>query len=59
MKRLFELKTQNTFENHFVNEIKTRAEKYAAMQTIKKSQLNDYAKIRFVEKYTGYKLENI
>lgn len=59
VKRLFELKTQNTFENHFVNEIKTRAEKYAAMQTIKKSQLNDYAKIRFVEKYTGYKLENI
>ena len=58
VKSLFD-KTQNVFEKHFVNEIKTRAEKYAAMQTIKKLKLNDYAKIRFAEKYTGYKLENI
>ena len=58
VKLLFD-KTQNVFEKHFVNEIKTRAEKYAAMQTIKKLKLNDYAKIRFAEKYTGYKLENI
>lgn len=58
VKSLFD-KTQNVFEKHFINEIKTRAEKYAAMQTIKKLKLNDYAKIRFAEKYTGYKLENI
>lgn len=50
---------QTSFETKLVNEIRTRAEKYAAMVTIKKLKLNDYSKIRFVERYTGYKLEAI
>lgn len=59
IKKLFNYKRQKDFENSFVKEIKTRAEKFASMQAIKKLQLNDYNKIRFVEKYTGYRLENI
>lgn len=57
IKTLFNIKTQKKFEEEFVVAIKTRAEKYAAMSTIKKLSLNDYSKIRFAEKYTGYKLE--
>lgn len=52
-------KAQSVFEKEFVNLIRTRAEKYAAMCTIKKNKINDYSKIRFVENYTGYRLENI
>ena len=36
--------------------IRTRAEKYALIETIKKLRLNDYAKMVFASEYTGYKL---
>ena len=51
---LFNISNQTQFENMFREKIVTRAEKYAAINTIKEKNLNDYRKIRFVEKYTGY-----
>ncbi|MCD8290025.1 MAG: hypothetical protein LUC91_00815 [Prevotella sp.] len=57
MKELFGLKTQSTFEKNFREAIKTRAEKNAAINAIKELNLNDYKKIRFVEAYTGFKMD--
>lgn len=57
VKQIFSLKTQNAFEKNFVKTIKTRAEKYAVIQAIKRLRINDYSKIRFAEEYTGYKVQ--
>lgn len=54
MKNLFNIKNQSSFESQFAETVKTRAEKYAAMQMIKKLGLNDYSKIIFAVKHTGY-----
>lgn len=56
VKRLFAF-NQTRFENEFADYIKTRAEKYAIVDAIKRLHLNDYAKIRFIENYTGYKVQ--
>lgn len=54
MKNLFNIKNQSSFETQFAETVQTRAEKYAAMQMIKKLGLNDYSKIIFAVKHTGY-----
>lgn len=54
MKNLFNIKNQSSFETQFAEAVQTRAEKYAAMQMIKKLGLNDYSKIIFAVKHTGY-----
>lgn len=54
MKNLFNIKNQSSFETQFAEAVQTRAEKYAAMQIIKKLGLNDYSKIIFAVKHTGY-----
>lgn len=56
IKELFQVKSIKSFETKFVDAVKTRAEKYAAINAIKRLKFNDYDKIRFVEKYTGYTL---
>lgn len=55
VKKLFAM-PQHTYEEKLPVYIRTRAEKYALMETIKKLNLNDYAKIVFASNYTGYKL---
>ncbi len=57
IKNLFEIKNQHKYEQAVEDAIRTRAEKYAAMYTVMKLGLNDYAKIRFLENYTGYKMD--
>lgn len=57
VKQLFALKNQNTFQKNLTETIKTRAEKYAVIQAIKRLKINDYSKIRFVENYTGFKVQ--
>lgn len=52
---LFNMK-QAEYESMLPIYIRTRAEKYALIETIKKLRLNDYAKIVFASEYTGYKL---
>ena len=56
MKSLFNIKNQSSFQTQFAEAVQTRAEKYAAMQMIKKLGLNDYSKIVFAVKHTGYNL---
>lgn len=56
VKDAFKLSAKS-FEEVCVSTFKTRAEKYALIEAIKRLNLNDYSKIRFVEKYTGYKVE--
>lgn len=57
IKKLFDMKSFETFKKCFTDEIRTRAEKFAVIKAIKKLGLNDYAKIRFAEKYTGYMMQ--
>lgn len=57
VKELFAQKSQANFERTLMTEIHTRAEKYALMQSIKRLKINDYSKIRFSERYTGYTLQ--
>lgn len=56
VKSLFEIKDQKEFEERFKEVIVTRAENFAVMQSIKRQNLNDYRKIRFIEEYTGRRL---
>lgn len=55
VKDLFKMK-QSEYETKLPIYIRTRAEKYALIETIKKLQLNDYSKIMFAIEYTGYKI---
>lgn len=45
------------FQKEFKEAICTRAEKYAVIDAIKRLKINDFEKIRFVEDYTGYKIQ--
>lgn len=56
VKRLFAF-NQVRFEEELPNYIRTRAEKYAIVEAIKRLHLNDYSKIRYIEKYTGYNVQ--
>lgn len=51
--KIFEYKTQKTFEDHIKEEVVTRAEKAYLMEMIKELKLNDYVKISFCVDYTG------
>jgi len=54
---LFEIKSLEAFKKRFTEDIYTRAEKFAVIEAIKRLKLNDYSKIRFIEEYTGYKVQ--
>lgn len=54
VKKLF-AKSQATFEKDFVDKIRTRAEKCAVMEVMRKEDVSDYHKIRFAEQHTGFK----
>lgn len=54
MTELFSIKNFDQFQNAFMKHIVTRAEKYAAIDSIRANNLNDFRKIRFIEKYTGF-----
>lgn len=56
VKSLFAL-SQAKFQNGFKEAICTRAEKYAVIDAIKRLKINDFGKMRFVEDYTGYKIQ--
>lgn len=56
VRSLFEIESLEEFCIKFKESIRTRAEKYAVIDSIKRLGINDYSKIRFVEEYTGYRL---
>lgn len=55
VKDLFKM-SQSEYEEKLPVYIKTRAEKYALIKTIKELHLNDYSKMIFAANYSGYKL---
>lgn len=57
VKQMFAVKGQPTLEKVLRETIKTRAEKYAIIQAIKRLKINDYSRIRLVEDYTGFKVQ--
>ena len=57
VRKLFEYKTIKTFEEKLKELVITRAEKYAIVQIIKKEKINDYEKVRIVEKHTGFRVD--
>lgn len=57
VKQMFAAKSQPAFEKSLHETIRTRAEKYAVIQAIKRLKINDYSKIRLVEDYTGFKVQ--
>ncbi|HHT97427.1 MAG TPA: hypothetical protein GXZ90_06005 [Clostridiales bacterium] len=57
VKTMFEYKTMKTFEKHLEENVVTRAEKFAIIEYVKNLNLNDYEKIRAVEKHTGLKVD--
>ena len=56
VKKLFAAKTMKAFEKSLDELIVTKAEKSAIIEIIKKEKLNDYEKIRTVERFTGYRV---
>jgi hypothetical protein len=58
IEKIFETKSQKNFEKAITELAVTFAEKKMLVDTIKKLGINDYNKIKFVEKYTGMKIED-
>ena len=57
IKSAFALKTNKAFEKAISELAVTIAEKKILVETIKKLDINDHAKIKFVEKYTGISID--
>lgn len=55
IKKVFELKTQKSFEDNIKKMVITRAEKAYLIDSISSLGLNDYQKIAFCIEYTGMK----
>lgn len=55
IQKIFELKTQKSFEDNIQKSVVTRAEKAFLMDSIKTLKLNDYEKIAYCIEYTGMK----
>lgn len=53
---LFRITKQDVFEKSFKKSIRTRAESFAIVEAISRLNLNDYKKIRFIEKSTGIEI---
>lgn len=56
IKRMFDLKTQKSFEDNIRKHVVTRAEKAYLLDCIKSLGFNDYQKIAFCIEYTGMKM---
>lgn len=59
IRKIFELKTQKSFEDNIKKKVVTRAEKFYLLHTIKALKLNDYAKNAFCEYYCGRRIIEI
>lgn len=56
VKKIFDLKTQKSFEDNIKKNVVTRAEKAYLLECIKSLGINDYQKISFCIEYTGMKM---
>jgi len=58
IREMFEIKAMTAFEEEVKGRIVTDAEKEKIVSAIKRLGLNDFKKIQFIEKYTGYTVES-
>jgi len=58
LKEILSIKLLSDFKESVKAKIKTQAEKSKIVEAATKSKINDHDKIKFLEKYTGFKLEN-
>lgn len=58
LKGIFSLKTLVSFKKNVQEKVKSQAEKAKVIEYAKAHKINDHDKIEFLEKYTGFKLEN-
>lgn len=56
IKEMFAIKTKSAFEKAIKENIVTQAEMSAIITAVNKFNLNEYDKIKFIEEYTGMKL---
>lgn len=59
LKEIFSLKTLVSFKKNIQEKVKSQAEKAKVIEYAKLYKINDHDKIEFLEKYTGFKLENL
>lgn len=59
IKRIFDLKTQKSFEENINKSVVTRAEKFYLLNQIKVLKLNDHERISYCERYCGKRLFDI
>lgn len=59
IKKIFDLKTQKSFEDNIKKSVVTRAEKFYLLHTIKNLKLNDYTRNAFCEDYCGRRIADI
>lgn len=59
IKRIFELKTQKSFEDNIKKAVVTRTEKFYLLNQIKALKFNDYEKIAFCESYCGRRIADL
>lgn len=59
IKKIYDLKTKKSFEDNIKKSVRTRAEKYFLLYTIKSLGLNDYTKNSFCEEYCGIRINEI
>lgn len=59
IKKIFDLKTQKSFEENIKKSVVTRAEKFYLLHTIKTLKLNEYTKNAFCEDYCGRRIADI
>ena len=57
VQEIFDLKTLASFKKNIKDKVVSDAEKYLLVDMVKELKLNDYAKIKFIEEFTGYKLD--
>ena len=57
VKEVFDIKNQNKFEEAFKESFVTRSEHIAVIEAITRLGINDFAKIRFAEEFTGFKVK--
>ncbi|AVB11820.1 hypothetical protein P8818_14110 [Bacillus velezensis] len=57
IKQILGYKTQKAFEENVQKEILLESEKAQLFDVTKKEKINDYAKIKFIEEYTGFKFD--
>jgi len=55
--KLFEYKRMGDFEKNLKDYVRIHAEKFVLIDYIKKNKINDYDKIKAVQKYTGIPIE--